>query len=103
GQGAAPAENQGFLRPDAYLVIVMLTNEDDCSAAPGVPLFETAVNRDMASQLGPSQNFRCNEFGHTCPTGVTGPMRSTPHPDRNAPSQDVTHMVSYDNCASDDT
>ena len=32
---AAPAENQGFLRPDAYLAIIMLTNEDDCSATPG--------------------------------------------------------------------
>ena len=31
---AAPAENQGFLRPDAYLAIVMITNEDDCSAPP---------------------------------------------------------------------
>jgi hypothetical protein len=28
----APAGNAGFLRPDAELAIVMLTNEDDCSA-----------------------------------------------------------------------
>ena len=33
---AAPAENQGFLRRDALLAIIMLTNEDDCSARPGV-------------------------------------------------------------------
>ena len=26
-----PRENQGFLRPDAYLAIIMITNEDDCS------------------------------------------------------------------------
>ena len=37
------AENQGFLRPDAYLAIVMITNEDDCSAAAGVPLFDTSA------------------------------------------------------------
>ena len=37
----APAENQGFLRPDAYLAIVLVTNEDDCSASPGVPLYDT--------------------------------------------------------------
>ena len=30
GLGAAPAENAGFLRPDAFLAIVMITNEDDC-------------------------------------------------------------------------
>ena len=32
---APPAENQGFLRDDAYLAIVLITNEDDCSSAVG--------------------------------------------------------------------
>ena len=47
---AAPSENQGFLRPEAYLAIVMITNEDDCSASPGdgpngrIPLFDTGSN-----------------------------------------------------------
>jgi len=101
---AAPAENAMFLRPEAYLVVILITNEDDCSAAPGVPLFDTSANLNMASQLGPPANFRCNEFGHTCPTGVTGDFqRTVKHPDRNAPNQDVTQMVSYDGCASDDT
>jgi hypothetical protein len=88
-----PAENQGFLRPDALLVIVMITNEDDCSAAPGVPLFDTASNTNMASQLGPPQNFRCNEFGHIC-GGV--------HPSRFAPNNDVNASVSYTDCTSND-
>ena len=37
-----PPENQGFLRPDAYLMIVVLTDEDDCSATLGAssPLFD---------------------------------------------------------------
>jgi len=109
GLGAAPAENQGFLRSDAYLVIVLITNEDDCSAQLGngpnnrIPLFDTGSNTNMASQLGPPANFRCNEFGHTCPTGVVGANRSVPHPDRNSPNLDVAAMVSYDNCASDDS
>jgi len=104
-----PQENQGFLRPEAYLVVIFITNEDDCSAAPGngpngrVPLFDTSANRDMASQLGPPQNFRCNEFGHTCPTGVLGPNRTAPHPDRTAPNNDVNATVNYDGCGSDDT
>jgi len=27
-----PAENEGFLRPSAFLAIILVTNEDDCSA-----------------------------------------------------------------------
>ena len=94
GRGQAPAENQGFLRPDAYLAIVFVTNEDDCSATPGVPLFDTGANTDVASQLGPPSNFRCNEFGHLC-DGV--------HPSRHAPGMDVNAMVSYATCTSNDT
>jgi hypothetical protein len=99
GRGAAPAENQGFLRIDAPLVIIMLTNEDDCSAAPGVPLFDTNANQNVGSQLGPPANFRCNEFGHTCMMGSGSPM----HPNRLAPNNDVTATVSYDTCVSNDT
>jgi hypothetical protein len=96
---APPAENQGFLRPEAYLVVIFITNEDDCSAAPGVPLFDTTANLNMASQLGPPANFRCNEFGHLCSMGGGQLM----HPNRNAPNQDVTQTVSYDTCESNDT
>jgi hypothetical protein len=91
---AAPAENQGFLRPEAYLAIVLITNEDDCSATPGVPLFDTGSNTNIASQLGPPANFRCNEFGHMC-DGM--------HPSRNAPNNDVAATVSYNACTSNDS
>jgi len=91
---AAPQENQGFLRPDAYLAIIMITDEDDCSATPGVPVFDTSSNTNLMSQLGPPANFRCNEFGHLCNGG---------HPSRYAPNNDMTRMVSYTRCASNDT
>jgi len=91
---AAPAENQGFLRPDAYLAIIMLTNEDDCSATPGVPLFDTGSNSTIQSQLGPPGNFRCNEFGHDCDGA---------HPARFAPNNDVTTTVTYNSCSSNDS
>jgi hypothetical protein len=87
----APAENQGFLRSDALLAIVMITNEDDCSARPDVMLYDTGSNITIASQLGPPANFRCNEFGHVC-DGVK--------PLRQAPNQDVAAMVSLQNCTS---
>ena len=94
----APLENQGFLRNEAALAIVMLTNEDDCSASPGVPLFESASNTNMASQLGPPIHFRCNEFGHFCPGGAAGDV----HPNRTAPNFDVNATVTYDTCVSND-
>jgi hypothetical protein len=101
GLGTAPTENAGFLRPDALLAIVLITNEDDCSASPGqgpnsrIPLFDAAANTNLASQLGPPANFRCNEFGHLCFGGW--------HPNRNAPNNDVNASVTYDDCTSNDT
>jgi len=95
---AAPPENQGFLRDDAYLAIVMITDEDDCSAAPGVPLFDTGSNTNIASQLGPPSNFRCNEFGHLCSDGTGNVV----HPNRNAPNNNVNDAVSYASCMSND-
>jgi len=109
GRGSAPAENQGFLRPGADLAIVLVTNEDDCSAVPTasfgdgpngrVPLFDTTSNTDMASQLGPPANFRCNEFGHLCRNDDITPAAA---PTRSAPLNDVNAMVSYASCTSND-
>ena len=90
---AAPAENQGFLRPDAMLAVVLITNEDDCSATPGVPLYDTSSSTNIGSQLGPPANFRCNEFGHLCDGHP---------PRRNAPGNDVNATVSYGACTSND-
>jgi len=84
-----PIENQGFLREDAYLVIVMLTNEDDCSAPAGSSFYDTKSNTDLSSPLGPLTNFRCNEFGHLC-NGVTPPRR--------APNGNVNDTVTLDGC-----
>src|SRR3982751_2775736 len=91
---AAPEENAGFLRKDAYLVVVLITNEDDCSASPGVPLFDGSNGSlTLDSRLGPPRNFRCNEFGHLC---------GGKPPNRNAPNNDVNQTMSYDNCVSND-
>jgi hypothetical protein len=86
---APPVENQGFLRPDAYLAVVLITNEDDCSATPGVPLYDTSANLRLGDPLGPPANFRCNEFGHICDGAP--PSRLAPGGDVNA-----THM--YTSC-----
>jgi hypothetical protein len=85
----APAENQGFLRPDAFLMILLLTNEDDCSAPVGSNLYDTSMNRTLGSYLGPPANFRCNEFGHLC---------NGEKPPRLAPNGDVSASVTLDGC-----
>lgn len=52
-------ENKGFLRPDAYLALIFLTDEDDCSAPPDTMLF--AEQRD-----GQAASLRCATEGHVC-------------------------------------
>ncbi len=94
-----PVENQDFLRPDAYLAIIMLTNEDDCSEVQGSQFFDTNVNTNLASQLGPPINFRCNEFGHLCDDASANKVR----PGRLAPNADLNSMVTYSNCTSNET
>jgi hypothetical protein len=85
-----PIENQGFLRPDAILLIVLVTDEDDCSVPAGSMLFNT-TDTTLASPLGPVSGFRCDEFGHLC-NGV--------RPPRRAPNGSVNDVVTLDGCVS---
>jgi hypothetical protein len=64
--GTIPATNVGFLRPNAFLAVAFITNEDDCSAPPDTPLFLTSSGTTVGSPYGLYGNFRCNEFGHLC-------------------------------------
>jgi hypothetical protein len=75
--GPAPAANDGFLRPDALLQVVLLTNEDDCSAPPDSDLFDSTSSL-VSDPLGPLQSYRCNEFGHLC--GGQPPPRTPANP-----------------------
>ena len=61
----APAENVGFLRPGAFLSIVLLTNQDDCSAPADSTLFDP-TSRYVSDPLGPLTSFRCAEHGLSC-------------------------------------
>jgi hypothetical protein len=55
-----PPSNAGFLRPDAYLVVIFITNEQECSSAPDSTLFDDTPGSDTT--LGPLP-ARC--FSHT--------------------------------------
>ncbi len=87
---APPQHNQGFLRPEAYLGIVLLTDEDDCSAINN-SFYDVTTNTNLASPLGPGGSFRCSEFGHLCDGAKPG---------RLAPNGQVTDVVNYQNCVS---
>ncbi len=63
-------ENAGFLRDDALLLLVIVSDEDDCST-PDQALFGDP-NADLDSQLGPFSSFRCFEFGVECDSDVRG-------------------------------
>jgi hypothetical protein len=64
-----PAGNEGFLRPDAYLAVILLTNEDDCSIPDDSDLVDPTATG--VSLYGPLASYRCNEFGHLCEIGGT--------------------------------
>lgn len=57
------SQNVGFLRPKAYLAIVLVTDEDDCSADPGS---ETNDAMYMPRTLGDTASLRCAARGHVC-------------------------------------
>ncbi len=66
-----PGKNPGFLRPDAYLLVVFITDEDDCSTAAGSMFGDPTAG--LASPLGPRTSYRCFEFGVTCDDGPADP------------------------------
>jgi hypothetical protein len=55
-----PAQNS-FLRPEAYLGLVFLSDEDDCSAATNDGMFG-----DKVDLRGESASLRCATRGHKC-------------------------------------
>ncbi len=92
-----PAANAGFLRPDAYLGIVIISNRDDCSVPAGSTLFS-----DDPAQ-GPLTHYRCNHAGHVC-TDTNGTEVAPPiDPPADAVSVDGVPTLSLTNCSSNET
>jgi hypothetical protein len=56
--------NAGFLRPAASLAVVIVADEDDCSAYDRT-IFDPSQD-DRTSVLGELSSFRCFEFGVEC-------------------------------------
>ncbi|MEO9196347.1 MAG: hypothetical protein ABI445_22060 [Polyangia bacterium] len=56
--------NAGFLRPDAILAVVFVTNEDDSSSPPNVDFFNSDPNK--VAQYGAYTTYRQTHFGIAC-------------------------------------
>ena len=75
-------ENGDFVRSDALLTVVFLTNEDDCSAPPDTDLFQASSS--LEAQYGFRSSYRCTRFGLTCTAplpgseGTSSPLACTP-------------------------
>jgi hypothetical protein len=70
-------ENAGFLRDDALLAVVWVTNEDDCSAPPNTDLFD--VNK--TATYGLEASYRCTNYGIMCGS----PPMLAPYADSGGP------------------
>jgi hypothetical protein len=84
-----PTTNMGFLRDDAFLAIIWITNEDDCSARPDSQLFDPNQTTVM-DPLGPLASYRCTEFGILC--NGQRPPRAAGGPFTNCVSDDALAM-----------
>jgi hypothetical protein len=57
--------NTGFLRPEAFLAVIIIADEDDCS------MEHTTLLGPDSQTLGARQSFRCTRFGVLCDQGGT--------------------------------
>jgi hypothetical protein len=57
--------NEGFLRDDAALLLVIASDEDDCSAADRDALFANPM-AGVNDPIGPFNSFRCFDHGVVC-------------------------------------
>ena len=85
-------ESGGFLREEAYLQVVVITDEDDCSAPGNATLFGMSFP-------GEEPSFRCARAGHVCrgqpiPAGDFSAPLSECKPVENGALTNVADFVS---------
>ncbi|HEX3902677.1 MAG TPA: hypothetical protein VH853_07485 [Polyangia bacterium] len=102
----APAANAGFLRADATLAIIILSDEDDCSAPANTVLYSlNNGHQNLTNALGPIAHYRCNQFGHLC-LDAHAPGAAIPPPEvPPADAQGTSSAPTFDlaQCQSNDT
>lgn len=93
-------ENVRFLRDNAFLAVVLITDEDDCSALhPDVIFSPDLTQNNIDSSLGYIHSFRCFEFGVTCDINdrtITGPRTGcVPREDDQAYLHKIKRYTSF--------
>jgi hypothetical protein len=99
-QGCTQAVNQGFLRAEAALAVVVITNEDDCSAPATTTLFDPSDA--STAELGPFSSYRCFEFGVLCDgqdPGRTAGSRTSCQPGTKEPDRPEHQLVPVEQLA----
>jgi len=84
-RAAMAASAKSFFRPDAALAVIIISNEDDCSAS------NNNFYDPSDPSLGPLTSYRCFQFGATCKEGT--PPRSKTVLTDCAPGQGKLHDV----------
>jgi hypothetical protein len=109
GLGPAPSQNEGFLRPNAYLAILMLTNEDDCSAPANTTIYSlNGDQQNISNPDGPIANYRCNggpRGGHLCqdPHAANPTAYFTPPLKPSSDAQGTPPILDLVNCEDNET
>jgi len=70
-------DNAGFLRKDAFLAVIIIADEDDCSMS-----HSSLLGNDTAT-LGQQLSFRCTRFGVLCDQGGRTPDEMNNVGDKN--------------------
>ena len=91
-------ENQGFLRADALLAVVFLSNEDDSSAPPDTDIFD----KNKVQQYGFESSYRQTRWGVMCngiltPYGDSGGPLANCLPATDPPGKEyeVTRYINF--------
>jgi hypothetical protein len=81
--------NQDFLRPKAFLAVIFIADEDDCS------MEDTGMLGNESAALGPQQSFRCTRFGVLCDdNGATPDAMNVVGPkDKCHPNESSTYLT----------
>lgn len=101
-----PGQNADFLRPDAYLGIVLLTSQDDCSAPGNTTIYSlNGGTQSITNPDGPIARYRCAggpRGGHLCQDPSTGTMIVPP---LNPPATATGNppVLNLQNCRDNDT